>query len=83
MSACSGRHAGAAQRGLALRGAEIVCVGFSDWSADLLTNQQHLLARAAKRNKILFVESLGLRKPQLASKDLRRIVARLAPPARR
>jgi glycosyltransferase involved in cell wall biosynthesis len=66
------------ERGLALRGAEIVCVGFSDWSADLLTNQQHLLARAAKRNSILFVESLGLRKPQLAAKDLRRIARRLA-----
>jgi glycosyltransferase involved in cell wall biosynthesis len=70
--------AGPAQRGLALRGAEIVCVGFSDWSADLLTNQQHLLARAAKHNKILFVESLGLRKPQLAPSDLRRIMRRLA-----
>jgi glycosyltransferase involved in cell wall biosynthesis len=66
------------ERGLALRGAEIICVGFSDWSADLLTNQQHLLARAAKRNNVLFIESLGLRKPQLAAKDLRRIARRLA-----
>jgi len=61
-----------------LAGADILCVGFSDWSADLLTNQQHLLARAARENRILFVESLGLRKPQLASKDLRRIFRRLA-----
>lgn len=63
--------------GRKLRGAEIVCVGFSDWESELLTNQQHLLARAAHGNKILFVESLGLRRPQLASKDLRRIVRRL------
>jgi glycosyltransferase involved in cell wall biosynthesis len=61
-----------------LEGTDIVCVGFSDWTADLLTNQQHLLARAAERNRILFVESLGLRRPQLASSDLRRIVRRLA-----
>jgi glycosyltransferase involved in cell wall biosynthesis len=61
-----------------LEGMDIVCVGFSDWSADLLTNQQHLLARAAERNRILFVESLGLRRPQLATRDLRRIVRRLA-----
>jgi glycosyltransferase involved in cell wall biosynthesis len=65
-------------RGLALQGAEIICVGFSDWRADLLTNQQHLLARAAERNRILFVESLGLRRPQLASRDLSRIARRLA-----
>jgi glycosyltransferase involved in cell wall biosynthesis len=61
-----------------LEGAEILCVGFSDWSTDLITNQQHLLARAAERNRILFVESLGLRRPQLASRDLRRIARRLA-----
>jgi glycosyltransferase involved in cell wall biosynthesis len=60
-----------------LAGQDILCVGFSDWSAELLTNQQHLLVRAASQNRILFVESLGLRRPQLASKDLRRIVRRL------
>lgn len=63
--------------GRKLQGAEIVCVGFSDWESELLTNQQHLLARAAHGNTILFVESLGLRRPQLASKDMRRIVRRL------
>jgi glycosyltransferase involved in cell wall biosynthesis len=61
-----------------LEGADILCVGFSDWSTDLLTNQQHLLARAARHNRILFVESLGLRRPQLASRDLSRIARRLA-----
>jgi glycosyltransferase involved in cell wall biosynthesis len=62
---------------MTLEGRDIVCVGFSDWSADVLTNQQHLLARAADRNRILFVESLGLRRPQLAGRDLRRIAGRL------
>jgi len=55
-----------------------VCIGFSDWHMDTLTNQQHLLVRAAKHNRILFVESLGLRRPQLASRDLRRIARRFA-----
>ena len=77
MSVNESELAGSVAHGAKLRGAEIVCVGFSDWSADLLTNQQHLLARAAAHNKILFVESLGLRKPQLASKDMRRILRRL------
>jgi glycosyltransferase involved in cell wall biosynthesis len=61
-----------------LRGRDIVCIGFSDWHTDLLTNQQHLLVRAAKENRVLFVESLGLRRPQLAARDLRRIGRRLA-----
>ncbi len=63
---------------MTLAGWDIVCVGFSDWNADVLTNQQHLLARAAERNRILFVESLGLRRPQLAGGDLRRMAGRLA-----
>ena len=62
---------------MTLEGRDIVCVGFSDWNTDVLTNQQHLLARAADRNRILFVESLGLRRPQLAGRDLRRIAGRL------
>jgi glycosyltransferase involved in cell wall biosynthesis len=61
-----------------LSGRDIVCIGFSDWHTDLLTNQQHLLVRAAKDNRILFVESLGLRRPQIAARDLRRIGRRLA-----
>jgi glycosyltransferase involved in cell wall biosynthesis len=63
---------------MTLAGRDIVCIGFSDWHMDTLTNQQHLLVRAAQDNRILFVESLGLRRPQLASRDLRRILRRVA-----
>ena len=67
-----------------LRGRDIVCVGFADWDAELWTNQQHLMSRLARENRVLFVESLGLRQPQLAGKDLKRILRRLrrgvAPP---
>jgi glycosyltransferase involved in cell wall biosynthesis len=62
---------------MTLTGRDIVCIGFSDWEMDTLTNQQHLLVRAAEHNRILFVESLGLRRPQLAARDLARIVRRL------
>ncbi len=61
----------------ALAGRDIVCVGFADWDTDLWTNQHHLMARLATNNRILFVESLGLRRPQLAGRDLRRIARRL------
>lgn len=61
----------------ALQGRDIVCVGFADWDTDLWTNQHHLMARLARGNRVLFVESLGLRQPQLAARDLRRIARRL------
>lgn len=67
-----------------LRGRDIVCVGFADWDTELWTNQHHLMARLARENHVLFVESLGLRQPQLAGRDLARIARRLrrglAPP---
>jgi glycosyltransferase involved in cell wall biosynthesis len=67
-----------------LRGRDIVCVGFADWDTELWTNQHHLMSRLARENRVLFVESLGLRQPQLAGRDVKRILRRLqrgiAPP---
>jgi glycosyltransferase involved in cell wall biosynthesis len=67
-----------------LRGRDIVCVGFADWDTELWTNQHHLMSRLASKNEVLFVESLGLRRPQLSGRDLSRIARRLrrglAPP---
>jgi glycosyltransferase involved in cell wall biosynthesis len=60
-----------------LRGRDIVCVGFADWDTELWTNQHHLMSRLARENRVLFVESLGLRRPQLAGRDLSRIWRRL------
>jgi glycosyltransferase involved in cell wall biosynthesis len=60
-----------------LHGRDIVCVGFADWDTDLWTNQHHLMSRLARTNRVLFVESLGLRRPQLAGRDLARIARRL------
>ncbi len=63
---------------VALTGRDIVCVGFNDWDNELWTNQHHLMARLAATNRVLFVESLGLRRPQLtAGRDVRRIARRL------
>jgi glycosyltransferase involved in cell wall biosynthesis len=56
---------------------DIVCLGFGEWDAELWTNQQHLMSRLARRNRVLFLESLGLRQPRLASRDLRRMARRL------
>jgi glycosyltransferase involved in cell wall biosynthesis len=63
----------------ALGGRDIVCVGFNDWDNEVWTNQHHLMVRlAAAGSRVLFIESLGLRRPQLSSsRDLRRIGRRL------
>jgi len=67
-----------------LHGRDIVCVGFADWDTELWTNQHHLMSRLARENRVLFIESLGLRRPQLAGRDIsriaRRLVRGLAPP---
>lgn len=60
-----------------LRDHDIVCVGFADWDTELWTNQHHLMSRLAYENRVLFVESLGLRQPQLAVRDISRMWRRL------
>jgi glycosyltransferase involved in cell wall biosynthesis len=62
-----------------LRSRDFVCVGFNDWDNEVWTNQHHLMTRlAAAGSRVLFIESLGLRRPQLGSgRDLRRIGRRL------
>jgi glycosyltransferase involved in cell wall biosynthesis len=60
-----------------LQGRDIICVGFADWDTELWTNQQHLMSRLARTNRVLFVESLGLRRPTLVAHDLRRIARRV------
>ncbi len=60
-----------------LTGRDIVCVGFADWDTELPTNQHHLMSRLAADNRVLFIESLGLRRPQLAGRDVKRIAKRL------
>lgn len=70
-----------------MTGRDIVCVGFAEWDTELWTNQHHLMARLGAHDRVLFVESLGLRRPQLGSgRDLRRVLRRLRTglrPARR
>jgi glycosyltransferase involved in cell wall biosynthesis len=60
-----------------LRGRDIVCVGFNDWDSELWTNQHHLMSRLARQNRVLFIESLGLRRPTLHSRDVSRMARRL------
>jgi len=60
-----------------------VCVGFNDWDSELWTNQHHLMSRLARHNRVLFIESLGLRRPTLHSRDVSRMGRRLVRGLRR
>ena len=62
---------------MSIEGRDIVCLGFGEWDAELWTNQQHLMSRLAEDNRVLFVESLGLRRPRLAGRDLTRMARRV------
>jgi glycosyltransferase involved in cell wall biosynthesis len=60
-----------------LAGRDVVCIGSADWATELPINQHQLMGRLAVGNNVLFVESLGLRRPQLAGRDLGRLWRRL------
>ncbi|MFH1277371.1 MAG: glycosyltransferase [Candidatus Eisenbacteria bacterium] len=60
-----------------LEGANIVCIASANWEAELWTNSQHLMSRLARKNRVLFVESLGLRRPMARWRDLHRIGGRV------
>ncbi|MBX5466995.1 MAG: glycosyltransferase [Firmicutes bacterium] len=60
-----------------LKEQDIVCISSADWDAPLWTNKQHLMSRLAESNRILYVESLGLRTPTLAPQDRQRIKRRV------
>ncbi len=64
-------------RALSLEGADIICIASANWDAQLWTNSQHLMSRLARKNRVLFVESLGLRTPSARWHDIHRIAGRL------
>src|SRR5687768_16081248 len=61
----------------ALRDRSILCIGTAEWRSTLWTNQQHLMSRLAQANRVVYTESLGLRRPTVAGRDLRRMARRL------
>ena len=53
----------------------IICFA-NDWDGDPLS-KKHVMARLARKNRILWVNSLGNRNPRVSSRDLRRIFKKL------
>lgn len=58
-----------------LRGRDILCFGH-DWTSDPLS-KTHLMRVLAKDNRVLWVNSLALRKPTSSAKDLKRVASKL------
>ena len=58
--------------------ADIVLLSTADWDHPLWTNKQHVACSlAAEGERVLYVESLGLRSVQAKTQDYRRILRRL------
>lgn len=57
---------------------DIVMFSTADWASQYWTNKQHTAARlAARGHRVLYVETVGLRRPGINRKDVGRIAARL------
>ncbi len=57
----------------------MLVLGTADWNQPIATNQHYVVRELARAHKVLFVESIGLRRPTLSSSDLTRIARRLKP----
>jgi glycosyltransferase involved in cell wall biosynthesis len=55
---------------------DVVCFS-NDWDGDPLS-KTHLMRRAAREGRVLWVDSLGNRRPRASARDLRRIVRKLS-----
>jgi glycosyltransferase involved in cell wall biosynthesis len=59
-----------------LEGRDIVCFA-NDWTGDPLS-KKHVMRRLARRNRVLWINSLGNRSPRATTRDLQRIFDKLS-----
>ena len=65
-------------RAASMRPRDVVLLSTADWDNPFWTNKQHVAVELARRGfRVLYVESLGLRRPTLESRDRRRVLRRL------
>ena len=55
-----------------LEGASIICFGH-DWGGDP-TSKTHIMRILSKKNRVLWINSIAMRRPTSSRRDLRRIV---------
>ena len=56
-------------------GQDIICFA-NDWDGDPLS-KKHIMLRLAQRNRVLWVNSIGTRNPQVSVRDFRRSLDKL------
>jgi glycosyltransferase involved in cell wall biosynthesis len=56
---------------------DILCFGSADFEDPNWVNAQHLMWRLSSRHRVLYVNSLGLRRPRACRRDLRKIGRRI------
>lgn len=62
---------------------DVVLLSTADWDNPFWTNKQHVAVELARRgHRVLYIDSLGLRRPSASAQDFRRIVNRLKKAAR-
>lgn len=55
----------------------VLVLGTADWDQPIATNQHYVARALAEELDVTFVESIGLRRPELSARDVRRVVARV------
>ncbi len=65
-----------------MRRIRLLVVGTADWNQPIATNQHYMVRELSKADDVsmVFSESLGLRRPEIKVRDLRRIISRLMRP---
>lgn len=59
-----------------IRGHDIVCFA-NDWDSDPLS-KKHIMKRLARHNRVLWVDSVGIRNPRASARDVRRAWRKIA-----
>lgn len=60
-----------------MRGENIIYFSSDEWGSGLKTSQYHISVRLARDNKVLYVNSIGLRKPTVSKADFLRVIDKL------
>lgn len=55
----------------------VLILGTADWNQPIATNQHYVARELATEHSVRFVESMGLRRPELRRSDIARIAARI------
>lgn len=58
-----------------IQGYDIICFS-NDWDGDPLS-KKHIMQRLARRNRVLWVNSIGNRNPTASARDLKRVIKKL------